>query len=69
MKWLPGKSYVCVMSASPAYAVGDVVDCYKNAKDWKCVKGRDGLEDICSMLVSTFKPVDEVTEPRISVVG
>lgn len=56
--WTDGKEYKCTMSASPAYKVGDVVKCYTNAKGFKCIEGRDGLEDICSMLVSTFKAVD-----------
>lgn len=62
-KWVAGKEYICTHSASPAYKVGDVVKCYVNGKGWKCIRGRDGLEDICSMLVSSFrlgaeKPVD-----------
>jgi hypothetical protein len=69
MKWTPGNKYECIMSASPAYKVGDVVECYQNDKEWKCINGRDGLEDICSMLVSAFKPVDEMPEKRLSVVG
>ena len=54
-KWVPGNKYECTMSASPAYKAGDVVECYTNDKGWKCVRGRDGLEDLCSMLVSSFK--------------
>jgi hypothetical protein len=54
-KWVPGQKYVCTSAASPGYRIGDVVVCYTNDKGWKVVKGRDGFEDICHMLVSTFR--------------
>lgn len=57
MTWAVGQKYECINSTSPAYKVGDVVECYKNDKGWKCIEGRDGLEDICSMLVSSFRQV------------
>lgn len=57
-RWEPGVKYECIMSASPAYRVGDVVECYQNDKGWKCVRGRDGLEDLTSMLVSSFRIVN-----------
>lgn len=53
----PGRKYECTFAASPAYKVGDVVKCYFNEAGLRCVSGRDGLEDICTMLVSTFKQV------------
>lgn len=57
-RWTPGVKYECIKSSSPAYRVGDVVECYQNDKGWKCMRGRDGLEDLCSMLVSAFKEAE-----------
>lgn len=56
-KWEAGRDYECTSATSPAYKVGDVVRCYTNNAGWKCIRGRDGREDICTMLVSTFKRV------------
>ena len=56
-KWKCGKTYVCVKSSSPGYQVGEKYKCYLNEFGFKCLKGRDGHEDICTMLVSTFKEV------------
>ena len=56
-KWKDGVDYVCTMSKSPGYAVGEVYTTYTNDKGWVCLKGRDGFEDICTMLVSSFKEV------------
>lgn len=55
--WKPGRKYECTFAASPAYKVGDVVECYVNEAGLRCIRGRDGLEDICTMLVSIFKQV------------
>lgn len=56
-KWLAGKSYRCVVSTSPGYKVGEEYAAYKNGDDLTCLRGRDGFEDICTMLVSGFKDV------------
>lgn len=56
-KWEFGKTYVCLKSASPGYQVGEKYKCYLNEFGFKCLKGRDGHEDICSMLVSSFREV------------
>ncbi len=58
MKFEKGKKYECINSASPAYKVGDVVACYKNEKGSLSIMGRDGLEDLCEMLVSSFRECD-----------
>lgn len=67
-KWDVGKEYECIKSASPAYKVGDVVECYTNDKGWKVIKGRDGLEDLCTMLVSSFREFAPVDRQGLSVV-
>jgi hypothetical protein len=54
-KFKPGDSVVCIKSASCAYTEGRVYKVYKNDKGWTCITGDDGLEDIMSMLVSSFK--------------
>ncbi|MCP4493661.1 MAG: hypothetical protein GY820_41120 [Gammaproteobacteria bacterium] len=54
-KWRPGVSYKCIHSASPGYKVGDVCKVYANDDGHMCMMGRDGLEDLCTMLVSEFK--------------
>ena len=54
-KWATGGSYTCIKSTSPGYRVGEVYECYLNQFGFKCLKGRDGHEDICTMLVSSFK--------------
>ena len=56
-RWEPGVKYECIKSASPAYKEGDVVECYSNDKGYNCLRGRDGFEDLCSMLVSSFRMV------------
>lgn len=67
-KWEPGKVYECILSASPGYRVGDTYECYENDKGWKCLRGRDGLEDICSMLVSSFKAYAPIDRKHLEVV-
>jgi hypothetical protein len=54
-KWRAGVKYRCTHSASPGYKVGDVYEVYANDDGHMCMKGRDGLEDLCVMLVSEFK--------------
>lgn len=54
-KWKAGQSYVCIKSASPGYREGEVYTAYANDKGVTCLRGRDGYEDICTMLVSTFR--------------
>jgi len=54
-KFEDGDTLICVKSASPAYKSGKEYQVYKNDKGWKCMKGEDGLEDIMSMMVSSFK--------------
>ena len=54
-KWRSCVKYLCIHSASPGYNVGDVYEVYANDDGHMCMKGRDGLEDLCVMLVSEFK--------------
>ena len=54
-KWEPGKSYICIKSASPGYREGETYTAYANDKGNTCLRGRDGYEDLCSMLVSSFR--------------
>ena len=54
-KWEVGKKYECIMSASPAYRVGEIYECGSDEKGNMCLTGRDGLTDICHMLVSSFR--------------
>lgn len=49
-----GDTVVCIKSHSCAYTEGKPYLVYLNDKGWKCIKGDDGLEDIVSMLVSSF---------------
>lgn len=57
MKFENGKTYVCVKSASPGYKAGQKYTAYTRAKDgFVCFRGSDGFEDVCFMLVSSFKP-------------
>ena len=53
-KWEAGKAYKCKKSASPGYKIGEEYMCYKNDKGHLCLRGSDGYEDLCSMLVSDF---------------
>ena len=55
--WTAGGMYECTESVSLGYVVGEVYKCYENCYGHKCLMGRDGLEDLCSMLVSSFKRV------------
>ena len=50
-----GDTVVCTKSQSCAYTEGKSYQVYANDKGWKCIKGDDGLEDIVSMMVSSFK--------------
>lgn len=54
-KWSPGEKYICTNSASPGYKFGHVYKAYTNEKGYVCLRGSDGYEDLCSMLVSTFR--------------
>lgn len=54
-KWVVGKTYVCTNSSSCGYKVGGTYKCYQNELGQKCLKASDGFEDLCSMLVSSFK--------------
>lgn len=56
-KWEAGQNYKCIMSKSPGYKLGEVYTAYQNSKGHLCLKGRDGFEDLCTMLVSSFKRV------------
>lgn len=47
----------CTSSASCAYTIGKIYEVYSNENGFKCLKGDDGIEDIHSMLLSTFKVV------------
>lgn len=57
-KWREGVSYACVHSASPGYKVGETYKSHKNGEGHICLTGRDGYVDLCSMLVSEFKEVN-----------
>ena len=57
-KWQAGKTYICAKSASTGYKLGQHYTAYQNEKGWTCLRGSDGYEDVCSMLVSDFKEVD-----------
>lgn len=61
-QWEAGKNYICILSKSPGYRVGQVYVCYKNNDGFLCLKGSDGFEDICSMLVSGFEVVKGVKD-------
>jgi hypothetical protein len=52
-----GDVMLCTKSASFAYVEGVEYTVYNNDKGWACMEGKDGLEDICSMLLSSFKRV------------
>lgn len=53
-KWEAGKTYRCILSKSPGYKKDYLYKAYKNADGIICLKGSDGFEDWCSMLVSGF---------------
>lgn len=55
MKFEPGDEIVCTLSSSCAYTQGNTYKVYLNEKEWKCIKGDDGLEDILSMVISSFR--------------
>ena len=55
-----GRTYMCVDSQSFAYIKGKRYTCYLGYSSGKpSLKGEDGLEDVGSMLLSTFKEVEE----------
>jgi len=54
-EFVSGVSYTCTVSKSPGYKQGQTYLAYKNEKGIVCLKGYDGFEDLCSMLVSGFK--------------
>ena len=56
-KFKEGDVVVCIKSASVAYTEGKTYEVYKNDKGYLCMTGDDGLEDIVSMMVSSFKKV------------
>ena len=58
-RWEAGNKYICILSKSPGYKVGQEYLCYKNKDGFLCLKGSDGFEDICSMLLSGFDVVKE----------
>ena len=64
-KWKEGTTYECINSQSPGYKLGKTYKAYKNDKGIVCLRGEDGFEDVCSMLVSGFK---EVTDTRLHAV-
>lgn len=59
MKFTPGKKYKCTNSESPGYKLGQVYEAYKNQHGITCLRGSDGWEDPCSMLVSSFVEVGD----------
>lgn len=62
-KWQAGKQYVCTLSKSPGYKKGEIYTAYKR-HGVLYMMGRDGFEDVCSMLVSGF----EEYKPGLTVV-
>ena len=56
-KYNAGDVLECTHAASCGYRAGDQYTVYLNGNGWKCLRGKDGLEDIISMLISTFKKV------------
>jgi len=52
-----GVMYQCIKSASPGYQEGSLYISYANENGVVCFEGDDGFEDICSMLVSAFRPI------------
>lgn len=65
-KWVEGTKYRCILSASPGYKQGEDYTCYKNSNGLLCLKGSDGFEDICSMLISAF---EETSKQKYSPIG
>lgn len=65
--WEPGKEYECIRAASPGYKTGGVYKCYQNDRGYKCLMGRDGYEDLCTMLVSAFRVYDGNTRTLAAV--
>lgn len=66
-KWEAGKTYRCILSKSPGYKEGMLYKAYKNADGIVCLKGSDGFEDWCSMLVSGFveEKTSRITETTV----
>lgn len=54
-KFKEGDLLVCIKSMSPAYTEGHTYKVYLNDKGYLCLEGNDGLDDIMSMMVSSFK--------------
>lgn len=54
-EFVSGVLYTCTVSKSPGYKKGREYLAYKNEKGLVCLRGSDGFEDLCSMLVSGFK--------------
>lgn len=54
-----GDELVCTKSQSCAYTEGGTYVVYKNDKGWLCLQGNDCLEDILSMMVSSFKVLEK----------
>lgn len=57
-KWEHGVRYRCVLSKSNAYRYGRAYECYTNGKGISCLRGDDGLDDLCSNLISGFVKSD-----------
>lgn len=55
LKVEPGDVVRCIKSESCAYTEGKTYEVYLNERGWKCVRGDDGIEDIWSMMVSSFR--------------
>jgi hypothetical protein len=54
-EFVAGVLYTCTVSKSPGYKQCQSYEAYKNEKGLVCLRGSDGFEDLCSMLVSGFK--------------
>lgn len=66
MKFTTNTRYECIKSHSPAYKEGKVYTTY--SKDNKIYfKGDDGLEDLCSNMISKFKKVMEKKDDQTLV--
>ena len=65
MKFKSGDKIICTSSTSCAYTVGKVYEVYLNNNEWKCLKGDDGLEDLLSLTLSTFRKFDPKTDVAV----
>lgn len=53
-----GNTIICIKPESNFYTKGKEYKVYKNTQGYKCIKGDDGLEDLLSLVISSFKKKD-----------